>query len=111
LLIGLLVAPPEARAQTLPFVGKWSSYPENCTKDGGVAQGAPVTITADALTAPPLMNCQFASVLPGGASFRVNATCDAQGQTGHEFFTFAVLGGRLYWSWGERTGIFERCPD
>jgi hypothetical protein len=57
------------------------------------------------------MACEFKSVLPGGISYRVEASCDASGQKSDEFFTFAVLSGRLYWSWGGRTADFDRCPD
>ena len=57
------------------------------------------------------MTCDFTSVLPGGISFRVEAACDTNGEKGNEFFTFAVMDGRLYWSGAGKTQGFERCPD
>lgn len=94
-----------AAAERLPFEGKWSRRIERCNEAGGL-----LTITADRLVTP-VMSCEFRSVLPGGASFRVEAACEALGQKADEFFTFSVLSERLYWSWAERTGTFERCPN
>ena len=101
-----------AGAQTLPFEGKWAPRLDRCAAAAAQAgSGPPIILTAKHLDAAPLMSCDFASVLPGGTSFRVEAACDAGGRKGSEFFTFAVLGGRLYWSWGGKTQAFERCPD
>lgn len=44
-------------------------------------------------------------------SFRVEAVFDGVGQKRNEFFTFTVLGGRLYWSWAGKTQVFDWCPD
>jgi hypothetical protein len=101
-------------AQTLPFEGKWALRLETCGNAAGTSPAgpdAPITLTAKCLVAPPFMTCDFKSVLPGGISFRVEAACEAAGQKGDEFFTFAVLGARLYWSWAGKTQAFERCPD
>jgi hypothetical protein len=101
-----------AAAQTLPFEGKWALQADRCNIAPGSTQPSqPITLTAKRLVAAPFMSCDFTSVLPGGISFRVEAACDANGEKGHEFFTFAVLNGRLYWSWGDKTQEFERCPD
>jgi len=109
--LALLVGAESGAAQTLPFEGRWTTHVENCSLQPPPEAGAPVTITAARLVAPPMMTCDFTSVLPGGMSFRIEATCAALGQIGHEFFTFAVLDQRLHWTWGERTGIFDRCPS
>jgi hypothetical protein len=101
-----------AVAQTLPFEGKWAVQQDRCALASGSSEpGQPITLTAKRLVAAPFMTCDFTSVLPGGVSFRVEAACDAAGQKGAEFFTFAVLSGRLYWSWGGKEQGFERCPD
>jgi len=94
-------------ADSLPFEGRWTKQGETCV----AGQPAPLVLTAKRLEARTVMNCDFTSVLPGGISFRVEADCEASGQKGHEFFTFAVLSGRLYWSWGGQTGGFDRCTD
>jgi hypothetical protein len=100
-----------ATAQTLPFEGKWALRTDRCAVAAGSTEpGQPIVLTAQRLVAAPFMTCDFTSVLPGGMSFRVEAACDAGGQKGHEFFTFAVLSGHLYWSWGDKTQSFERCP-
>ncbi|MBV9862316.1 MAG: hypothetical protein JO267_09235 [Alphaproteobacteria bacterium] len=109
-LLAVTFSGEAASAQTLPFEGRWATDADRCSPARQAAAKAPITITATSLAAPPAMTCNFTSVLPGGASFRVEATCQAMGRTGHEFFTFAVLGERLYWTWGERTGVFDRCP-
>jgi len=58
------------------------------------------------------MTCDFRSVLAGvNMSFRVEAVFDGVGQKRNEFFTFTVLGGRLYWSWAGKTQVFDWCPD
>lgn len=106
--VGVL-ASGSALAQILPFEGRWTSKPGSCQDSQG-GPGGPVVISANRLVAAPFMRCEFKSVLPGGASYRVEASCDADGQKGEEFFTFAVLAERLYWSWGGQTGTFERCP-
>ena len=111
LSLALLLGGGQARADALPFEGKWATRREACAGAQPADGGAPVTITAERLAAPPFMSCAFTSVLPGGTSFRIEASCAAGGQKGDEFFTFAVLAGRLYWSWGGKTGIFDRCPD
>jgi hypothetical protein len=101
-----------AAAQTLPFEGKWALHLDRCAIAASPTEpGQPITLTAKRLVAPPVMTCDFTSVQPGGVSFRVQAACDARGQKGDEFFTFAVLNGRLFWSWGEKTQTFDRCPD
>ncbi len=101
-----------AVAQTLPFEGKWALRADRCAVAAGSTEpGQAIVLTAKRLVAAPFMTCDFTSVLPGGVAFRVDAACDAADQKGHEFFTFAVLGGRLYWSWGDKTQGFERCPD
>jgi hypothetical protein len=104
-----LLGAGHARADTLPFEGKWARQPEACEGAPSAGRGVPITITAERLIAPPFMSCEFTSVLPGGISFRIAASCDASGQRSEEFFTFAVLSGRLYWSWGGKTGVFDRC--
>jgi hypothetical protein len=110
LVLLTVIGTGHAIADTLPFEGKWARTKNACgsgvTGDGG----APITLSARRLVAQPLMICEFKSVLPGGISYRVEASCDANGQQGEEFFTFAVLAERLYWSWGGRTATFERCP-
>jgi len=101
-----------AAADTLPFEGRWATQSQSCASDAGSTGGTlPITVTASRLEVPPLMVCDFTSVLPGGISFRVEAACEVEGQHGNEFFTFAVLAGRLYWSWGGKTVGFERCAD
>ena len=100
-----------AAAEALPFDGKWATDLANCglaAPDG--ERHAPITISASQLIAPGVMTCDFTSVLPGGMSYRVEATCEAIGQRGIELFTLAVLDGRLYWTWGGKTGTFDRCP-
>ncbi|MBV9758495.1 MAG: hypothetical protein JO047_15715 [Alphaproteobacteria bacterium] len=100
-------------AAQLPFEGTWANAREICanTLDNAPADARfPVTLTATRLSAGPF-SCGFKSVLPGGASFRVDAACAVGGQNSDEFFTFAVLSGKLYWSWGGRTAVLERCPD
>jgi hypothetical protein len=99
-----------AAAETLPFEGNWATSLERCGKSA-TGPGVPIALTAKRLVVAPFITCDFTSVLPGGMSFRVEAACDAAGQKSHEFFTFAVLAGRLYWSWGEKTQDYERCPD
>ena len=103
-----------AAAQTLPFEGKWASRLEMCVNDAGTsspAGGVLITLTARRLVSS-VMSCEFRSVLPGGMSYRIEASCQAAlGQRGEEFFTFAVLDGRLHWTWAGKTGIFERCPN
>jgi hypothetical protein len=111
-LLTVLGASAAAAAEALPFEGKWATHGETC--GGGTSStdsGTPITVTASRLEALPFMSCDFKSVLPGGMSYRITASCDASGQKGEEFFTFAVLDKRLYWSWGGKTGIFERCPN
>jgi len=108
MMLGTLVA-ASAVADTLPFEGRWAAKPEACAKAG--SSTIAITLTAGRLAAPPLMDCEFTSVLPGGVSYRVEATCDAAGKRGAEFFTFAVLAGKLYWTWGGRTMTFERCEN
>jgi hypothetical protein len=101
-----------AVAQTLPFEGKWALRLDRCTAAASPTEpGQPITLSAAHLIAAPFMTCDFTSVLPGGSAFRVAATCDGAGRKGDEFFTFAVLDGRLYWSWAEKTQVFERCPE
>jgi len=101
-----------AAAQTLPFEGRWALRLDRCaTAASPTEPGQPITLSAKRLVAAPFMTCEFTSVLPGGASFRVEATCDGAGEKGDEFCTFAVLDGRLYWSWAGKTQAFERCPD
>jgi hypothetical protein len=100
LLAGLsLLAVPGtgAAADTLPFEGKWARQGASCGAPAGAGDGAPIVVTASSLSASPFMTCTFKSVLPGGISYRVEASCDASGEKGEEFFTFAVLSGRLYW--------------
>ena len=107
-LLATLLPAGTAVAQPLPFEGKWAMKAELCqTRD---SQPPPVHLTARRLDSP-FMTCEFNSVLPGGASFRVEAECTAGKDRGHEFFTFAKLGDLLYWSWGTRTEGFVRYPD
>ncbi len=106
----LMVAGQAAAADPLPFEGKWSREGDTCNGSTAGGGAAPIVITAQRLEALPFMTCDFRSVLPGGMSFRVAASCDSNGQKGEEFFTSAVLSERLYWSWGGKTGTFERCP-
>ena len=94
-----------AAAEMLPFEGNWAQRIDLC-----VTIDAPITLTARRL-ASSVMTCEFTSVLPGGMSYRIEAACEALGLRGDEFFTFAVLNGRLYWTWAGETGIFERCPQ
>ena len=101
-----------AFAQTLPFEGKWALRLDKCAASASpTGPGQPIVLTAKRLVAAPFMTCDFTSVLPGGISFRVEAACDTNGEKGNEFFTFAVMDGRLYWSGAGKTQGFERCPD
>jgi hypothetical protein len=107
LLLALLAVDPAA-AQPLPFEGKWAMKAEWCeAKDG---QPPPIRLTARRLDAI-IMTCDFTSVLPGGASHRVEADCVAGKDRGQEFFGFAKLDDRLYWSWDSHTEGYVRCPD
>ena len=96
-----------AGADPLPFEGKWIREGEACA--GG--QATPLVLNAKRLDATGLMSCDFTSVLPGGIAFRVEADCESGGHMGHEFFTFAVLSGRLYWGWDGQSKTFERCAN
>ena len=100
-------------AQTLPFEGKWARRLEFCANGAGTsspAAGVLITLTARRLVSS-VMNCEFRSVLPGGMSYRIEASCEALGQRGEEFFTFAVLDGQLHWTWAGKTAIFERYAN
>jgi hypothetical protein len=110
LFVVILLAARAATADTLPFEGKWARQGEPCTAAGAGGDSAPLVITATRLEATGFMTCDLTSVLPGGMSFRVEARCESNGEKGSEFFTFAVLSERLYWSWAGKTGTFERCP-
>lgn len=102
-IVVALLGSAAGAAEPLPFEGRWALRAESCGSEAEVT-----TLTAERLHTR-VMSCRFGSVLPGATAFRVEADCDALGQTGHEFFTFAVLDGKLYWTWAERTGTFERC--
>ena len=108
LVVAAVLGISAAVADPLPFEGTWAKNPEACGS-GKPDDGARITITANRLVASPFMTCDFTSVLPGGISYRIEASCDANGQKGAEFFTFAVMSERLYWSWAEKTATFERC--
>lgn len=108
LLLATALPAGTAAAQPLPFEGKWAMKAELCQARDG--QPPPVHLSARQLDSP-FITCEFSSVLPGGASFRIEAECTAGKDRGREFFTFAKLGDLLYWSWGTRTEGFVRYPD
>src|SRR3712207_1227008 len=111
-VIAVMLGASVAAAQSLPFEGRWATRADLCARGrtSPPETGTLITLTARQLKSP-VMNCRFRSVLPGGMSFRIEASCEALGQRGEEFFTVAVLDRRLHWTWAGKTGIFERCPD
>ena len=89
-----------AAALTLPFEGIWAQQAEDCGKPTATlpVPRVPITLTAKRLIVRPFFTCEFRSVLPGGASFRVEATSANGKEKDDEFFTIAVLQGRLIWN-------------
>src|SRR5260221_12823878 len=109
--LAVWLLPGTLAAQALPFEGKWARRAALCRADPGQASEEnplPIVLTQRRLVAAAMV-CEFTSVLPGGLSFRVEADCLAGDAHGHEFFTFARLGGFLQWSWGGRTESFVSC--
>jgi len=64
-ILGMLVT-ASTFADTMPFVGQWAAKPEACGKAGDI--GNAITLSASRLAAPPLMTCEFTSLLDMGWS-------------------------------------------
>ena len=95
-------------AAEFPFEGTWVPRGKACEAELNERHEAIAVITGQGLKFRA-MTCNFESVLPGGASYRVEASCAAAGEQWHEFFTFTALEGRLYWIWAGKTGEFDPC--
>jgi hypothetical protein len=111
-VLAVLALSAPAAAQPLPFEGKWAVELDGCKAGASVPDRMrPITLTRRKVTTP-FMTCDFTSVKPGGASWRVEAACTATAtkEKGRESFGFALIGDLLHWSWGADTATFRRCP-
>jgi hypothetical protein len=80
-------------AQSEAYVGKWASKPDQCQVDQSL-ENAPLMMARRRFDQYET-HCEFASVQPERASWRVQARCSLQGDRTTLRFTLAVEGDRL----------------
>jgi hypothetical protein len=100
---------PDAFAQSEAYVGKWASKPDQCQVDQSL-ENAPLVMARRRFDQYET-HCEFTSVRPERASWRVQARCSLQGDRTTLRFTLLVEGNRLtirYANGGATT--YQRCP-
>ena len=96
-------------AHSEAYVGKWASKPDQCQVDQSL-ENAPL-IVAQRRFDQYETHCEFTSVQPERASWRVQARCSLQGDRTTLRFTLRVEGNQLtirYANGGATT--YQRCP-
>lgn len=96
--------------QPAPYVGRWAATPELCADGAWMFEPGRVATAGE-------VSCDFATVTPQGAGYRVGAKCLAEGVAEPETFGLALAGAgaaqRMTVTGGPWTGpvTLMRCPE